>query len=84
MPRKGFSHRQRAAATTACPTALGRAHSWPTFPTVSKHTEGWLYPSNSCPFFRRKKSIEIDLKMSNLINCQLSFQDRYFMDGINV
>lgn len=43
-----------------------------------------LYPSNSCPFFRRKKSIEIDLKMSNLINCQLSLQDRFFMDGVNV
>jgi hypothetical protein len=42
----------------------------------------WLYPSNSCPFFffsfRRKKSIEIDLKMSNLINCQLSLQDGLF------
>lgn len=30
-------------------------------------------------FFEREKSIEIDLKMSNLINCQLSQQDRYFI-----
>lgn len=83
LPRKGFSHRQHAAAP-AFPAILGTANSRPTLPIVPKHTERWLYPPGSHPFFRRKKSIEIDLKMSNLINCQLSLQDRYFMDNVNV
>lgn len=81
-PRKGFAHRQPPAATVI-PAILCKANSWPTFPAIPKHTECWLYPSSSCPFFRRKKSIEIDLKMSNLISCQLSLQDRYFMDDVN-
>lgn len=83
LPRKGFSHRQHAAAP-AFPAIPGTANSWPTFPVIPKHTEHCLYPSGLCPSFRRKKSIEIDLKMSNLINCQLSLQDRYFMDNVNV
>lgn len=53
-------------------------------PRPSERTEPWLYPSNARPFFRRKESIDIDLKASNLINCQLSLQGMYFMDGVNV
>lgn len=83
LPRNGFLT-DCGAAVTAFPAGLSRANPWPSFPTLSKHIECWLYPSSLCPFFGRKKSIEIDLKMSNLINCQLSLQDRYFMDGIHV
>lgn len=46
-------------------------------------TLGSGFIHQTCVFFffsfEREKSIEIDLKMSNLINCQLSQQDRYFI-----
>lgn len=77
----GFS---AAAAATGADFLAGlyRASLRPTFHSAPKHTGFWLYPSNLCLFFfsfEREKSIEIDLKMSNLINCQLSQQDRYFI-----
>ena len=75
---------QTASSCSCLPRHPPQSNSWLTFSAIPRHTECWLYPSNACPFFRRKKSIEIDLKMSNLINGQLSLQDRYFLDGVNV
>lgn len=52
------------------------------FPLTPRHTRVLALSIKPVSFFffiRRKKSIEIDLKMSNLINSQLSQQDRYFI-----
>lgn len=46
---------QTASSCSCLPHHPPQSNSWLTFPAIPRHTECWLYPSNSCPFFPEKE-----------------------------